>query len=124
MIMKSKLLQITLLGFAMLLFGCTAVSEDDLIDATPISEVLTYNENVKPIIDNNCIVCHSNPPQNGAPMSLISYENVKYAVQNRNLIGRISSNDPAFLMPLGGPRLPQNLIDIIVQWNENGLIEE
>ena len=124
MTMKSNLLQITLLGFAMLLMGCTAVSEDDLIDAIPIPEVLTYNENIKPIIDNNCIVCHSNPPQNGAPMPLVSYENVKDAVQNRNLIGRISSNDPTFLMPLGGPRLPQNLIDIIIQWNEDGLIEE
>ncbi len=122
--MKSNLLQIALFGLMMLLIGCTAVSEDDLIDATPISEVLTYHENIKPIIDNNCIVCHSNPPQNGAPMPLVSYENVTEAVQNRNLIGRISSNDPAFLMPLGGPRLPQNLINITIQWNEDGLIEE
>jgi hypothetical protein len=122
--MKNNLLQITLLGLAMFLIGCTSASEDDLIDATPIPEVLTYIENVKPIIDNNCIVCHSNPPQNGAPMPLVNYENVKEAVENRNLIGRISSEDPLFLMPLGGPRLPQNLIDIIIQWNEDGLIEE
>ncbi len=107
-----------------ILMGCTAASEEDLIDATPIPETLIYNQNVKPIIDNNCIVCHSNPPQNGAPMPLVSYENVKEAVQNRNLIGRISSQDPAFLMPFGGQRLPQNLIDIIIQWNEDGLIEE
>ena len=108
----------------MLFLGCTAVSEEDLIDTTPLPVIVTYNENIKPIINNNCIVCHSNPPQNAAPMPLVSYENVKEAVQNRNLIGRISSNDPAFLMPLGGPRLPQNLIDIIIQWNEDGLIEE
>ncbi|WP_235810992.1 hypothetical protein [Aequorivita aquimaris] len=87
-------------------------------------EVITYEANVKFIIDNNCIVCHSNPPQNGAPKPLVFYENVKEAVENRNLIGRISSEDPSFLMPLGGPRLPQNLIDIIIQWNEDGLIKE
>lgn len=122
--MKKKLFQITLLNSILLLFGCTAVSEEDLVDATPIPETITFNVNVKPIIDNNCIICHSNPPQNGAPMSLVNYENVKEAVQNRNLIGRISSEDPAFMMPFGGPRLPQNLIDIIIQWNEDGLIEE
>lgn len=108
----------------MFFLGCTAASEEDLVNATPIPETITYNEDVKSIIDNNCIICHSNPPQNGAPMPLISYENVKDAVQNRNLIGRISSEDPAFLMPFGGPRLPQNLIDIIIQWNEDGLIKE
>lgn len=122
--MKKRLFQITLLNSLLFLFGCTAVSEEDLVDATPIPETITFNEDVKPIIDNNCIICHSNPPQNGAPMPLVSYENVKEAVQNRNLIGRISSEDPAFMMPFGGPRLPQNLIDIIIQWNEDGLIEE
>ena len=122
--MKKKLFQITLLNSLLLLFGCTAVSEEDLVDATPLPEIITYNVDVKSIIDNNCIICHSNPPQNGAPMPLVRYENVKEAVQNRNLIGRISSEDPAFMMPFGGPRLPQNLIDIIIQWNEDGLIEE
>ena len=122
--MKKKLFQIILLNSILFLFGCTAVSEEDLVDATPIPETITFNENVKPIIDNNCIFCHSNPPQNGAPMPLVSYENVKEAVQNRNLIGRISSEDPAFMMPFGGPRLPQNLIDIVIQWNEDGLIED
>ncbi|TXD74981.1 hypothetical protein [Aequorivita antarctica] len=122
--MKRNLLQITLLCSIMLLMGCTATSEEDLVDTTPIPEIVTYSEDVKPIIDNNCIICHSNPPQNGAPMALANYENVKEAVQNRNLIGRISSDDPAFSMPFGGPRLPQNLIDIIIQWNEDGLIEE
>lgn len=124
MIMKNNVLQIILLSSTMFFLCCTAVSEEDLVDATPLPVIVTYNENIKPIIDNNCISCHSNPPQNAAPMPLVSYENVKEAVQNKNLIARISSTDPAFLMPLGGPRLPQNLIDIIIQWNEGGLIEE
>jgi hypothetical protein len=122
--MKNNLFLITLLSLTMLIISCTSASEDDLINTTPMPEVITYEANVKSIIGNNCIVCHSNPPQNGAPMPLVFYENVKEAVENRNLIGRISSEDPSFLMPLGGPRLPQNLIDIIIQWNEDGLIKE
>ncbi len=110
--------------FVMLIVNCTSVSEDDLIDTTPIEDVITYNNQVKPIIDNNCIHCHSMPPVNGAPMPLIGYGDVKNAVLNDDLIERISSEDLGFLMPFGGPRLPQNLIDIIIQWEIDGLLED
>lgn len=106
-----------------MVLNCTNVSEDDLIDAEPLPDLVTYQENVKAIIDNNCISCHNNPPVNGAPMSLLLYENVKDAVENKDLIGRITGDSPGSLMPLGGPKLPQNLIDIIIQWEADGLIE-
>ncbi len=100
--------------------SCANDSTSDLIDGMVV-ENPTYTANVKSIIDNNCISCHSNPPQNGAPMSLTTYENVKMAVESRGLIERISlpESDPDH-MPLGGPRLPQNLIDIIIQWEAEG----
>jgi hypothetical protein len=69
-------------------------------------------------------MCHNNPPINGAPMSLLLYENVKDAVENRNLIGRIMGTGLGPLMPFGGPKLPQNLIDIIIKWEADGLLEE
>jgi hypothetical protein len=57
-------------------------------------------------------------------MPLINYQNVKEAIQNRGLLDRISRNEGASgLMPLGGPRLPQSVIDLIFQWNEDGLLE-
>ncbi|MDT0558161.1 hypothetical protein RM697_05865 [Ichthyenterobacterium sp. W332] len=113
-----------LLIVVILTFGCTNVSEIDLIDDTPPPELVTYNNTVKAIIDNNCILCHSNPPVNGAPMSLTTFDDVKIAVEMRGLIERISSEDLAFLMPFGGPRLPQNLIDAVIEWQENGLLED
>lgn len=103
--------------------GCTNDSTSDLINDEPI-DVVTYNENVKTIINNNCLVCHGATPTNGAPMSLTTYENVKSAVQTRGLIDRISRpQGAAGMMPNGGTRLPQNQIDIIVQWNAQGLQE-
>lgn len=108
----------------LILFGCTNASENDLIDQTELPNLVTYINDVKPIIDNNCIVCHTNPPENGAPMPLLTYNNVKEAIQNRGLIDRISSNDLGFLMPFGGPRLPQHLIDTIIEWQADGLLEE
>jgi hypothetical protein len=105
-------------------FNCTNVSEDDLIDTEPLPEIVTYQADVKVIIDNNCISCHSMPPVNDAPMPLVSYTHVKNAVENRDLIGRITGTSSGPLMPFGGPKLPQNLIDIIIKWEADGLLEE
>ncbi|WP_299120833.1 hypothetical protein [uncultured Winogradskyella sp.] len=102
-------------------YSCSYNSEDDLTDDI-IVNVVTYEDNIKTIIDNNCIFCHSNPPTNGAPMSLTTYLDVKDAVENRNLIGRISATD-ASVMPAGGQRLPQSIIDLVIQWQAEGLIE-
>lgn len=97
------------------LSGCTTDSESDLEDYTPIENV-TYNGTVRTIITENCIACHTQPPQGGAPMPLLTYDDVKNAVINRGLIDRISSFDSGFGMPFGGPRLPQSKIDQIIAW--------
>ena len=106
------------------LFSCADHGLEDLTDPVEEIDLVTYNDNVKTIIDNNCIFCHNNPPINGAPNSLLTYDQVKSSVLNSNLIGRISSQSGEVgAMPFGGPRLPQNLIDIIVQWQTDGLLE-
>ena len=108
---------------ASLFCSCSYNSEDDLTEDIIIDDEVTYNANIKTIIDNNCIFCHNSPPVNGAPMSLTTYNDVKSAVENRDLIDRISTNDLSSVMPFGGPRLPQNLIDLVIQWEEEGLLE-
>ncbi|WP_223032802.1 hypothetical protein [Hanstruepera marina] len=119
-----KTFQYIVIVFLLISYSCTSVSEEDLIDDAPPEDTsVTYNQHVKSIIDNNCISCHSMPPENGAPMSLINYNDVKDAMLNRGLVERISSDNLGFLMPFGGPRLPQNLIDTVVQWEEDGLLE-
>ena len=121
--MKKNILFTTCL--ALFVMSCSNDSTNDLIDNTdPLPEQVTYNADVKTIIDNNCINCHSVPPQNGAPMPLTTYQQVKNAVENGNLIERISTTDLGEVMPFGGPRLPQNLIDTVIQWETDGLLEE
>ena len=107
------------------LAGCTNDSTDDLVAnaITPDTNV-TYIQNVATIINNNCIICHGTTPANGAPMSLTTYEQVKQAVQERGLIDRISRPQGAEgMMPNGGTRLPQATINIIIQWEAQGLQE-
>ena len=123
--MIKHFLQFLIISFiTILITGCSNNTLDDIeADEETLPEVITYTE-VKPIIDGACLNCHSNPPQNGAPMPLVNYDNVKEAVLNRNLLNKISKNEgDNGLMPLGGPRLPQSSINIISQWEEDGLLE-
>ncbi len=115
----------SLLIFSGFLMACSNENSETLMDNTPIQGVVTYKQNVKSIIDNNCISCHGATPANGAPMSLVTYSQVKNAMQNRGLLNRISlNNGNSLLMPQGGPRLPQTTIDIVAKWQQDGLLEE
>ncbi len=122
--MKPRIL-FPLMVFASFLMSCSSDNPDTLMEDMPVDGLITYKQNVKSIIDNNCISCHAATPRNGAPMSLVTYAQVKNAIQNRGLLNRISlNNGNSLLMPQGGPRLPQNTIDIVAKWQQDGLLEE
>lgn len=109
---------------ALFCWGCDSDSESDLTEINDDTEPITYTQTVRSIINDNCISCHASTPVNGAPMSLTTYANVKNAVLSRGLLDRISrpQGSPG-LMPNGGTRLPQSTIDLIVQWEDDGLLE-
>lgn len=119
---KKKNLIVVFTG--LLALGCTNVSTDDLTEDIPQGNTITYVDHVKPIIDNNCINCHGVTPTNGASISLVTYTDVKNGVLNNNLISKINGDGPGSLMPYGGQKLPQNLIDLITQWQVMGFIEK
>ncbi|GAA4281138.1 hypothetical protein [Gaetbulibacter aestuarii] len=104
-------------------FNCANDSLSDLTESGPLPNLVTYVKDVKPIMDNNCINCHGTTPINGANVSLVTYNQVKSAVQNNSLISRINATDPGNLMPQGGPKLPQNLIDTVIKWQTDGFVE-
>jgi uncharacterized membrane protein len=114
-----------MLVFAGFLLSCSNDNPDTLMEDMPNENAITYQQNVKSIIDNNCISCHAATPRNGAPMALVTYDQVKNAIQNRGLLNRISlNNGNSLLMPQGGPRLPQASIDIVAKWQQDGLLEK
>ena len=117
-----KLLFIPLIS--VLLVGCTNDSTSDLINIEPLPEVVTFNADIVSVTGTICIQCHSATPIPGTTLSLDTYEKVKDAVMNKNLIGRISMQEgSSSLMPQGGPKLPQNTIDKFIKWQEDGLQE-
>ena len=118
--MKDYKLVLYILFATGIIAGCTNESSSDLV-ANPGLNDITYLSNIKSIIDNNCTSCHATAPINGAPMPLTTFNEVKDAVLNRGLIDRISRpQGESGLMPTGA-RLPQTTIDIILQWQQEGL---
>lgn len=100
-----------------ILMSCSSNNEQELIP--PNNNNVTYNGTIKAIIDSNCLNCHTNPPINGAPMSLTSYQNVKESVENRNLIGRVEDGT----MPPSGNNLSTAQIKAIKDWQSGGFKE-
>ncbi|MBC2839448.1 hypothetical protein [Robiginitalea sp. SC105] len=87
---------------------------------TPEPSAVSYQADIAPIISSNCTTCHGDPPTQNAPMSLLTLEQVRSAVENRGLLGRINStSDP---MPPTG-RLPQSTRDLIEEWVNQGFPE-
>lgn len=121
---KSKLLLIFL--FSLFIWSCSNDSEDDLLaveqeqsngDDDGASGV-TYANTVKAIIDNSCVSCHGNPPTNGAPFALVNFQQVSSRA-NAILNAMSRQNGAPGAMPPAG-RLPQNTINEIQQWINNG----
>ncbi len=106
---------------SILIFGCSDSSPIDLVENKSELNSISYDNNVKQIIANNCINCHGIIPTSGAPMSLNSLTTLKDAIQNRGLINRINLEESNIrAMPLGGPKLLPSQIETIVKWQNEG----
>ncbi|GAA4272127.1 hypothetical protein GCM10022258_14210 [Aquimarina gracilis] len=85
-------------------------------------KITTYNADVKAIIDAQCVRCHTDPPVEGAPFPMRTYQETLIAV-DRDLVLRMISTSINNVMPPSG-RLPQETIDIILDWEADGFLEE
>jgi hypothetical protein len=118
MIKKICLFSLVIISF----ISCTNDKEGDLVDVL-CEDIFTYNDCVKAIIDNNCIVCHNSGANPVAPFPLETYDQVKDKAQNGQLLNRIQLPDgDAAIMPQTG-KMPQANIDVIVAWANEGFIE-
>jgi hypothetical protein len=106
-----------------LLFACTAfwVSCTDRtyedISGVEVSSSPTYTANIQSIINSNCVGCHS---AGGRFPTLETYEQVKDATQNGDLICRIDQTQSCGnVMPRSGP-MPRQTIDMIILWQKEG----
>lgn len=122
--MKIKLLIYGIPAF--FLWGCSNDTEADLLEPDPetTEDVISYTDDIRAIINANCLGCHSSPPVNGAPFPLTTYSQVAGVAESGSLLTAISrqTGETAAMPPTG--RLPQATIDLIEQWIDEGLLEE
>jgi len=107
---------IYIISSAVVVMACDSRTYEEISDSTPITEKVTYNKDVKAIIEANCVSCHSPGAQ-----ALTNYDQVKANIDN--IIDRISrpTGDP-LKMPQGGSLSPTQ-INIITKWKADGLTE-
>jgi len=94
--------------------------ESDDEEVPVIDWEVTYENDVKPIIFNNCITCHGGPSPD-ARLNLANLDELTMAIKHKNLIKRVNDkNDP---MP---PTQMLSLRDrlIMFKWVKDGLIEK
>lgn len=121
------ILKISSIAMMLLLSGCSSGGDSDPNpdpDPDPTPTTITYTNTISGIISEKCISCHGSTPNNGATISLNTYNRVRTAVESNELINRISlpQGDPN-MMPKDGTRLPQATIDKFTTWKNNGFLE-
>ncbi|MGY5352369.1 hypothetical protein ACXGQW_07380 [Wenyingzhuangia sp. IMCC45533] len=79
---------------------------------------LTYTNNIKTIIDNNCLECHSSPVRNGAPFSLTTFNQVS----NRAGRMQVRMNSVSNPMPQRG-LIASDLRAMFDQWITDGKLQ-
>ncbi|MBL3550480.1 hypothetical protein JML65_23185 [Chryseobacterium sp. KMC2] len=112
-----KLTYLVILSSVGILNSCDSRTYEEISDNTPITLPVKYTADVKPIIDNNCIGCHSA----GSFKPLVTYDQAKNNIDG--ILDRIQrpNGDPE-KMPKGGS-LSATQINIFIKWKADGLTE-
>lgn len=126
-----KLNNLIMLGLLILAVSCSGGDNNEGVmnppdnnpddgNNDPVPGSVTYQDDIRIIVQGNCTSCHSDPPTQQAPMSLTTYDDVRNAVNNRGLLSRINSTT-APMPPTG--RLPLATRQIFEDWVDLGFPE-
>jgi hypothetical protein len=113
-----KLTSLLSLSSMIILCSCDSRTYEDISDNKPIELPVKYTADIKPIIENNCIGCHS---EGSFIKPLATYEQVKNNINS--ILDRIQrpDGDPG-KMPKGGSLSPAQ-INTFIKWKADGLTE-
>ena len=95
--------------------GAANNSCDLICDTVDVS----FTSGIMPVIDINCLGCHSGMNPQGE-LSLTNYEEIKDATVNGLLISSIKHDGQAVAMPLNLPKLPDCQITMFEMWLADG----
>lgn len=105
-------------------WSCTKGSQDVLSGGTTCDTAgMKYATDVVPILQANCYTCHGNGNTAGSGGILLEgYANLKPYAVNGDLVGNITWAPGHNDMPFGGAKLPNCEINTIIDWVNNGAL--
>ncbi|MBL98918.1 MAG: hypothetical protein CMM06_04410 [Rhodopirellula sp.] len=120
-----------LIGLVLVIVMSPTLRSD--LNASEKEEVVTFADDIKPILQKYCLKCHGNDDQN-ADLNLQNYATllqggsagavVKAGQSSASvLMLAITNEDDAARMPPESPRLPEEVITLISKWIDTGLRE-
>jgi uncharacterized membrane protein len=119
-ILKTYKMKKILLPLVIIFLGSCSESEVPIDNGNIDPQLeITYEANVKQIINGNCISCHSGTSPQGN-LLLTTYDNVKNVGESGKLITRMNSTSNP--MPPSGI-LPSSTRNVIDKWKEDGFLE-
>tara|TARA_B100000945_G_scaffold242894_2_gene199122 strand:+ start:273 stop:1691 length:1419 start_codon:yes stop_codon:yes gene_type:complete len=121
------------LQIGLVLVIVTSPTVSSQLFASEKDEVVTFADDIKPILQKYCLKCHGNDDQN-ADLNLQNYATllqggsagavVKAGQSGASvLMQAITNEDDAARMPPESPRLPEEVITLIGKWIDTGLRE-
>ena len=97
--------------FLISLFIFSSCTWNELPKVICVPDEQVYSDLVQPIIENNCISCHSTP--DNMPAVLGSYDGITDALRNYSLKEEVINRT---MPPYGLPPLSESDINIIKKW--------
>ena len=98
----------------------TGVAIDAGVDAGGVTGEVTWVRDIEPIVRVRCQPCHTQPPANGAPFSLLTYNSTQLVgtggapIYERMAIRVQDTNNP--MPPATQPRLSALEIELLAAW--------
>jgi hypothetical protein len=126
--MNGSRLVFAVLSLAIFQTACSSTPDDDPCAgsddpacATCTPDRATFDEEVKPLVESYCGSCHGETPSFGAPMSLLSYDDLVSDGGTGRIVDHIVTRlDDASMPPVGMPRPPPEVTQAIMSWASCG----
>ena len=102
--------------------SCSKKNEEELSGGTTCNSTnMTYDTNIKPILQSACFSCHGNGlSQDG--INFDTYAGVKAVADNGKLVGAITHASGFSPMPQSAPKLSDCNINKIKDWVNHGAL--
>lgn len=120
--MRSSFLLVTgILTFTLLFYGCgPSLPEGVSVAYDELPDELDFNIHVKPVLSDKCFLCHG--PDEAKRDAGLRLDEPGH-VNGKDILARILSDDPNFVMPETSAKIPLSEYEkaVIVKWVDQGM---